>query len=70
MAATESDLLPQLGHVNDDELPWIDAGDGIEMKLMRVVPEQGIWIIRNRFRRRRPQVAVGQRLGQVRNATD
>ena len=50
MAATESDLLPQVGHVNDDELPWIDAGDGIEMKLMRVVPEQGIWIIRNRFR--------------------
>jgi quercetin dioxygenase-like cupin family protein len=36
-------------HVADDALPWIPAGDGVELKLLRVVESAGLWIVRNRF---------------------
>ena len=36
-------------HVADDALPWIAAGEGVELKLLRVVENAGLWIVRNRF---------------------
>lgn len=37
-------------HVPDEQLPWIPAGDGVELKVLRVVSSAGLWIVRNRFR--------------------
>lgn len=37
------------GHVNHEELPWVDQGWGIEMKILRVNHDAGTWIIMNRF---------------------
>ncbi len=36
-------------HLSDAEAPWVDTGQGIDMKLLRVDVENGIWVIRNRF---------------------
>ena len=36
-------------HRSDQELPWADAGHGIELKVMMVRPDDALWIIRNRF---------------------
>jgi quercetin dioxygenase-like cupin family protein len=40
---------PFVNHVGDDELPWADTGMGIEIKMMRVSVETGVWVTRNRF---------------------
>lgn len=37
------------GHLNHDDLPWVDQGFGIEMKILRVCNDSGSWIIMNRF---------------------
>jgi quercetin dioxygenase-like cupin family protein len=43
-------LLPSdIGCAADAQLPWVTVGEGIELKVLRVVEEQGIWVIRNRF---------------------
>ena len=39
---------PLVHHVEDDDLPWVKAGD-IELKVLRVVCDTGIWVVRNRF---------------------
>lgn len=36
-------------HVGEADLPWVDGGDGIELKLLRVSLETGVWVVRNRF---------------------
>ena len=36
-------------HRGDEELPWVDAGSGIGLKVMMVRDDDGLWIIRNRF---------------------
>ena len=41
--------LPLVGHVRDAELPWVNAGDGVELKVLRVVRDTGVWVVRNRF---------------------
>lgn len=33
----------------DDELPWVDFGDGVEIKVLQVDLDAGTWIVRNRF---------------------
>lgn len=57
MSAAESlaPPLPLVGHVRDDELPWVFAGEGIELKVLRVVRDTGVWVVRNRFA---PGVAI------------
>ena len=40
---------PAVGFVTDDALPWIEVWPGIELKVLRVVESQGIWVVRNRF---------------------
>jgi hypothetical protein len=46
---TASTLNPSVNHVGEDELPWADTGIGIELKVLRVSIETGIWVVRNRF---------------------
>lgn len=46
MAVTEQTIVRHLG---DEAAPWVDAGDGIELKLLRVDLDAGRWVIRNRF---------------------
>ena len=36
-------------HLNHHDLPWVDQGYGIEMKMLRVCDASGQWIILNRF---------------------
>jgi 2,4'-dihydroxyacetophenone dioxygenase len=46
MSTTEVEVVR---HVGEDDLPWVDAGGGIELKVLRVVRDTGIWVVRNRF---------------------
>lgn len=41
--------LPLVGHVPDASLPWVGVGEGIELKVLRVVRDAGVWVVRNRF---------------------
>ena len=41
--------LPLVGHVADAALPWVFVGEGIELKVLRVVRDTGVWVVRNRF---------------------
>lgn len=42
-------LLPTVRHVGDDDVPFVDAGAGIELKMLRVDEAAGVWVVRNRF---------------------
>ncbi len=46
---TPLDIGDVVRHVGDDDLPWADASGGIELKVLRVEVDQGIWVVRNRF---------------------
>ena len=46
-------------HVPDEALPWVDAGDGVELKVLRVDEPAGRWVVRNRFQ---PGVTVQRHL--------
>jgi 2,4'-dihydroxyacetophenone dioxygenase len=37
------------GHVQHEQLPWVDQGWGIEFKILRVNHDTGSWVIMNRF---------------------
>ncbi len=37
------------GHLNANDLPWVEQYPGIEMKILRVSDDTGTWIIMNRF---------------------
>jgi 2,4'-dihydroxyacetophenone dioxygenase len=36
-------------HLGEDEIPWVSAGAGVEIKLVQADIELGLWIVRNRF---------------------
>jgi quercetin dioxygenase-like cupin family protein len=36
-------------HVGSDELPFVDIGDGSQLKVLQVKPGEGLWIIENIF---------------------
>src|SRR5690606_31564340 len=40
---------PSTIHRGEDELPFIDVGDGVTLQLLQVDLAQGIWVLRNRF---------------------
>lgn len=48
MAVTDR-AVPEATHLGDDEIPFVDLGGGIELKVLMVRAEEGLWIIRNRF---------------------
>jgi 2,4'-dihydroxyacetophenone dioxygenase len=41
--------IPTAIHRGDDELPWVDIGDGSLMKVLHIKEREGLWVIRNRF---------------------
>jgi 2,4'-dihydroxyacetophenone dioxygenase len=47
VAVAEKDLIVR--HVGEDDAPWVDAGMGVELKLLRYDSGRGTWVIRNRF---------------------
>jgi 2,4'-dihydroxyacetophenone dioxygenase len=49
MAAAAAAPIPSAVHLGDDELPWVDAGEGTKLKVLLVREKEGLWIIRNRF---------------------
>ncbi len=40
---------PMVAFARDEALPWVDAGEGVELKVIRVVDHAAIWVVRNRF---------------------
>ena len=36
-------------HLGEDDIPWVDTGTGVEIKLVQADVELGLWIVRNRF---------------------
>ncbi len=47
MAVIET--APPTIHRSEEDLPFVDLGDGVELQLLQVDLAQGVWIIRNRF---------------------
>ena len=41
--------MTEARHLGEDEIPWVDTGTGVEIKLVQVDIEAGLWIVRNRF---------------------
>ena len=41
--------IPTAVHRGDDELPWVDIGEGSLLKVLHVKEREGLWVIRNRF---------------------
>jgi 2,4'-dihydroxyacetophenone dioxygenase len=41
--------IPQAIHRGADECPYVDAGDGVELKVVQVDIDHGLWVIQNRF---------------------
>lgn len=40
---------PDIVRSVDPDLPYADGGSGIELKILRCVPQVGVWVIQNRF---------------------
>lgn len=47
--------IPSAIHRGDDDLPWVDNGEGTELKVLVAKVAEGLWIVRTRFA---PGVAV------------
>ncbi|HEY3143800.1 MAG TPA: 2,4'-dihydroxyacetophenone dioxygenase family protein [Acidimicrobiales bacterium] len=47
MSVTET--APTALHRGEDELPFVDLGDGTLLQLLQVDLAQGVWVVRNRF---------------------
>jgi 2,4'-dihydroxyacetophenone dioxygenase len=41
--------IPRAIHRGEDELPFVDIGDGSTLQLLQVDIEHGLWVIRTRF---------------------
>jgi 2,4'-dihydroxyacetophenone dioxygenase len=48
MTISEADQVVR--HAGEDEIPWIDTGVGVELKVLRIDRTHGTWVIRNRFK--------------------
>ena len=46
---TMIELEPTAIHVGEDELPWIDNGEGTRLKVLVAKVSEGMWIIRAKF---------------------
>ena len=42
-------LASDIGFAPPDAFPWATGAEGLEFKVLRVVEEQGIWVLVNRF---------------------
>lgn len=43
------DAVPTAIHRGEDELPFVDLGDGTHLQLLQVDVEKGLWVVRTRF---------------------
>jgi 2,4'-dihydroxyacetophenone dioxygenase len=41
--------VPLALHRGENDLPWVDLGDGSDLQLLQVDVEAGLWVIRTRF---------------------
>jgi len=41
--------IPMALHRSEDDLPFVDLGDGVELQVLQIDIEIGLWVIRNRF---------------------
>ena len=41
--------VPQATHRGEDELPFVDLGDGVKLQVLQVDIDTGLWVIRNKF---------------------
>jgi 2,4'-dihydroxyacetophenone dioxygenase len=41
--------VPTAVHIGADELPFVDIGDGSQLKVLQVKPREGLWIVENIF---------------------
>ena len=41
--------VPTAIHRGDDELPWVDLGDGSLLKVLQIKEREGLWIVQNIF---------------------
>lgn len=43
------EVVPSAVHRADSNLPYVFIGNGIELKVLQIKVEEGLWVIRNRF---------------------
>jgi quercetin dioxygenase-like cupin family protein len=48
-AMTILENIPRAIHRGEDELPFVDIGDGSLMQVLHLDIEQGLWVVRTRF---------------------
>lgn len=41
--------IPTAIHRGEDDLPFVDLGDGIQLQVLQVNIDVGLWVVRNRF---------------------
>lgn len=41
--------IPEAIEISDADTPWVDTGEGYELKVIMVSITEGYWIVRNRF---------------------
>jgi len=41
--------MPLAVHIGNHDLPFVDIGDGSQLKVLQVKPDEGIWVIENIF---------------------
>ncbi len=41
--------IPTAIHRADDDLPWVDIGEGSLLKVLQIKEREGLWVVRNRF---------------------
>jgi 2,4'-dihydroxyacetophenone dioxygenase len=46
---TALDAIPSAIHRGEDDLPFVDLGDGTHLQLLQVDIEKGLWVINTRF---------------------
>ncbi|MDE0950695.1 MAG: 2,4'-dihydroxyacetophenone dioxygenase family protein [Halioglobus sp.] len=40
---------PEAVHIGRDDLPYVDIGDGSQLRVLQVKPKEGLWIVENIF---------------------
>ncbi len=46
MTVTE---IPRALHLGEEDAPFVDLGNGVELQVLKIDIEAGLWVIRNRF---------------------
>lgn len=48
--STAAPAIPLALHRGEEELPFVDIGDGSTLQVLQIDIEKGLWVIRNRFK--------------------